>query len=175
MSSAEKFVPRYTVSDYQHWEGDWELVEGVPIAMSPSPLGPHERAVARIARKLGNLLEEMESNCETYAGLDWIVNNENVFRPDVMVVCGEQPEKHLEKPPVIAVEVLSSSTRLLDLGSKRRIYGDNGVAVYLIVDVEKKSIEIVDFAKDTTVEVNDIAKFEAGELKLELNLEDVFR
>jgi len=35
MSLAEKDVPRYTVSDYQHWEGDWELIEGIAISMSP--------------------------------------------------------------------------------------------------------------------------------------------
>lgn len=26
---AQKYIEHYTVEDYQHWEGDWELVDGV--------------------------------------------------------------------------------------------------------------------------------------------------
>ncbi|QEG24236.1 hypothetical protein MFFC18_41530 [Mariniblastus fucicola] len=98
MSSAEKYIPRYTVDDYQHWEGDWQLVEGIAISMNPSPFGPHERAVSRISLCIGNAIEEADFECESYAGLDWIVSDETVVRPDVMVVCGEQPERHLENP-----------------------------------------------------------------------------
>ena len=41
MSIAPKYQPHYTVDDYQHWEGDWELWNGVAVAMAPSPFGPH--------------------------------------------------------------------------------------------------------------------------------------
>lgn len=36
---AEKYLPRYTVEDYNRWEGDWELIEGIPYASAPSPSG----------------------------------------------------------------------------------------------------------------------------------------
>ena len=33
----KKLLPRYTVKDYERWDGDWELIEGVPYALaSPS-------------------------------------------------------------------------------------------------------------------------------------------
>lgn len=68
MSSAKKFIPRYTVSDHRLWEGDWELVEGIAISMSPSPFGPHERVVSRLVVLLSKILEDHDSNCEVYAG-----------------------------------------------------------------------------------------------------------
>lgn len=49
MSTVPRYIPRYTIDDYQHWEGDWELIDGVPIAMTPSPFGHHERIVSRLS------------------------------------------------------------------------------------------------------------------------------
>lgn len=145
MSSAEKYIPRYTVSDHKNWKGDWELIEGIPVSMSPSPYGPHERAVVELVYAFKRMLEEGDSDCRVYAGLDWVVDDETVVRPDLMVVCGEQPEAHLEKAPILVAEVLSKSTRVLDLGAKRRLYKDNGVSAYLILDVNEKTIEIDEF------------------------------
>ncbi|RME07800.1 MAG: Uma2 family endonuclease, partial [Aquificota bacterium] len=33
MGLAEKYPVRYTVEDWKSWQGDWELVEGIPYAM----------------------------------------------------------------------------------------------------------------------------------------------
>ncbi|TCK06622.1 hypothetical protein [Phorcysia thermohydrogeniphila] len=32
-------LPHYTYEDYKHWEGKWELIEGIPYAMCPPLLG----------------------------------------------------------------------------------------------------------------------------------------
>lgn len=52
MELAKKYPPRYTYEGYKRWEGDWELIEGVPYAMAPSPSGKHQRVVAEL---LGSL------------------------------------------------------------------------------------------------------------------------
>ena len=98
-----------------------------------------------------------------------------MVRPDVMVVCGEQPEKHLEKPPVIVIELLSPSTRILDMGSKRRIYRDGGAKVYLIVDLDNKSIEINDMKTESAQSADTIAKFSVRKMVFEMPLESIFR
>lgn len=153
MSSAKKYLPHYTQKDYRRWEGDWQLIKGVAVSMNPSPAGPHERAVSRIVRELGKGLDGQGSTCELYAGLDWIISDDTTVRPDVMIVCGDQPEMHLEKPPVLVAEVLSPNTWRLDTESKKEIYQDSGVSVYLIVDTDLKSIEIIDFRNDSSVTV----------------------
>lgn len=42
-----KYLPHYTVDDYKLWEGDWELIDGIPYATAPSPFGPHQRAASK--------------------------------------------------------------------------------------------------------------------------------
>lgn len=141
MSTAPRYVPNYTVNDYQQWHGEWELIDGVPIAMTPSPFGPHERVVSRLARMIGNQIESGKCDCEVYTNLDWIVSKRTVVRPDVMVVCGNQPMRHLEKPPSLMIEVLSDSTHETDLNAKRSLAHENGLRNFLVVDPEQKTIQ----------------------------------
>ena len=35
-------LPNYTYADYAQWEGRWELMDGVPFAMAPSPSFQHQ-------------------------------------------------------------------------------------------------------------------------------------
>lgn len=36
-------LPYYTYDDYKSWEGRWELIHGIPYAMSPYPTLKHIR------------------------------------------------------------------------------------------------------------------------------------
>ena len=143
MSSAPRYIPYYTLENYRQWEGDWELIDGVAIAMTPSPFGPHERIISRLSRMIGNQLERWQCACEVYTNLDWIVRDDTVLRPDSMVVCGEQPQKHLERRPEIVVEVLSESTKVRDLKAKRAVYRESEVPHYLIIDPETETVQQV--------------------------------
>lgn len=33
---AYKILPHYIYEDYCRWEGQWELIDGIPYAMSPA-------------------------------------------------------------------------------------------------------------------------------------------
>ena len=143
MSSVPRYIPYYTLDDYRQWEGDWELIDGVAIAMTPSPFGPHERIISRLSRMIGNQLDLCQCACEVYTNLDWIVCDNTVIRPDLMVVCGEQPQQHLGRRPEIVVEVLSESTKGRDLTAKRAVCRESDVPHYLIIDPETKTVEQV--------------------------------
>ena len=143
MSSAPRYIPHYTFEDYKQWQGDWQLIDGVAIAMTPSPVSRHEQIVANLIYELMSNIERHGCDCRAYAGLDWIVSDDTVVRPDVMIVCGPQPERHLERPPELVVEVLSPSTKTQDQVTKRQLYHENRVAFYLIVDPETNSIEFL--------------------------------
>ncbi len=41
MNEALKLLPHYTYDDYIHWEGQWEIIKGIPYAMSPAPIPAH--------------------------------------------------------------------------------------------------------------------------------------
>lgn len=153
MSTAPKYRPHYTVADYQLWEGDWELWYGTAVSMSPSPFGPHERAVSKIVAQLDTSISTSNCACAVYAGLDWIVQNDTVVRPDVMLVCGEQPERHLERPPALVVEVLSPSSAEKDLTAKRQLYEQQQVEHYLLIDVAKQTISWLALRNGSYVEM----------------------
>lgn len=89
--------------------------------MSPSPLGPHERVVAKLVFQIEAARREQQCDCASYAGLDWVVEDDTVVRPDVMIVCGRQPGCYLERPPMLASEVLSDSRTEKDLTVKRNV------------------------------------------------------
>jgi Uma2 family endonuclease len=135
---------RYTYNDYKGWEGNWELINGYPISMSPSPKRTHQFFGGKFFRLLGNVLEKekLVCSCETYYELDWIVNDTTVVRPDCMVVCGDFKEDFLTFPPQLILEVSSPNTRLRDRNTKFSLYEMYGVKYYLIADCDKKIIEI---------------------------------
>jgi Uma2 family endonuclease len=80
MSSAHRYLPNYTVDDYQRWEGDWELWQGIPVAMTPSPFGRHQAIAARLVTLLNNAVEQTRCNAIVMAEIDRIVTNHTVCR-----------------------------------------------------------------------------------------------
>ena len=134
MSTAPRYLPRYTADDYAAWEGDWELLYGLAVAMTPSPFGGHAEKLSRLAATLWNAIDAAGCQATVLAEIDWIVAHDTVVRPDLSVVCGSAPPKHLDRPPALVVEILSDATRHRDLTIKRDLYATQGVHWYLIID-----------------------------------------
>ena len=104
--------PRYTYKDYEKWEGDWELICGIPYAMSPAPNWQHQEFGGRFITSFSNSLkaEKNTCDCKVLYESDWIVSEDTVVRPDVMVVCEEIKGNFVTTPPSLILEILSSST-----------------------------------------------------------------
>ena len=122
MSTAGRYLPHYTVADYEQWEGDWELWQGIPVAMSPSPFGPHQNCSLRIARSLLAAIEAAKCQAVVLQEVDWIISDDTVVRPDVLVLCGGVPERHVTQSPALIVEILSPSTADRDRNEKLGLY-----------------------------------------------------
>ncbi len=80
MNTAREFMPHYTVEDYKQWEGNWELIEGIPFAMAPSPFGKHQRIYFLIAKQIEEQIENCPKECFVYQELDWIVDEHTVLK-----------------------------------------------------------------------------------------------
>ncbi len=128
---ALRYLPRYTLKDYESWEGDWELIDGVPYALA-SPSFEHQRVVLRIARFLDEQLEEKCPECKVGIDTDYVIDEHTVVRPDVFVVCGEVKGRVLKTPKVI-FEVISEGTAERDERLKFELYEREGVEFYVIV------------------------------------------
>jgi Uma2 family endonuclease len=177
MSCAPRYVPHYTLDDYRQWEGDWELIDGVAIAMTPSPFAPYERVISRLSRIIGTQIEQNSCPCEVYTNLDWIVSQDTVIRPDLMVVCGDQPQRHLERPPVLVAEVMSESTKGRDRIAKRAVYVEQRVRYFLVIDPDAKTVVLATgestclFAADGCVEL-ELA--DQGSCKVKIDCQRLF-
>jgi Uma2 family endonuclease len=143
MSIANKIIPHYTYDDWVLWEGKWELIDGHPIAMSPTPVPAHQRASAEIRTELVLALRKAKcKNCRAYDPIDYKISEDTILEPDILIVCGEIKKKYLDFPPALIVEILSPSTALKDRHTKYELYEQQGVKYYLIVDADKKIIEV---------------------------------
>ena len=141
MSSAPKYQPHYTVDDYQLWEGDWELWNGTAVAMTPSPFGRHASALARLISSFSVAIDESECVARALPEIDWVLSSDTVVRPDMSVICGEVPERHIVTTPALVVEILSESTRQRDQTFKKDLYQQNRVPWYLIVDADEQVLQ----------------------------------
>lgn len=110
----------------------YELVDGV-LLMSPSPRPLHQRVVARV---LAAVSRHCPRDCETLpAPVDVVLADDTVLIPDVVVGRRrDYTERALVGVPVLAVEVISPSSRLVDTELKRARLAMAGCPHYWLVD-----------------------------------------
>ena len=130
-----RVIPQYTVEDLEQWEGKWELWDGVPIAMAPSPFIPHGKLAGLLIHLLIDQMNRQAcDNCHLLTEIQWEISEDTAPRPDISIVCGDLPERFIEDAPVLIVEVLSDPTNLIDRNVKRDAYAEAGVKHYLLAD-----------------------------------------
>jgi Uma2 family endonuclease len=129
-------LPQYTYRDYQRWEGQWELIAGVPFAMSPLPTLRHQAINGRIVQQLSELLDQSDDcgNCRAMMPIDWKINEDTIVQPDASIICQSLEGGFITEAPKVIFEILSPSTRSKDLVTKYRLYQRQGVLYYVTVD-----------------------------------------
>lgn len=171
------YVAHYTVSDYALWEGDWELVDGMPYAMAPSPMVTHQSINMKIARQLDELLDDCEE-CQALFEIDWEVCNDTVVRPDTLVICYE-PDEKLTKKPEIIFEVASPSTVTKDEKVKFEIYEREGVKYYILVYPETKIAKSYELKDGRYIKMGDFSdekgKFFLENCEIEFDFSKIWR
>lgn len=141
MSNAVKILPHYTYNDWVNWKGQWELIDGIPYAMSPMPLPKHQRIGANILIEFGDKLKKCKA-CNVYQPIDYKISDETIVQPDMLIVCDKIDKKFLDFPPALVVEILSPSTALKDRHSKFDIYEEQQIKYYIIIFPDKEEAEI---------------------------------
>lgn len=156
-------IPRYTIHDYNLWEGAWELIQGYPYAMSPSPLPKHQLLSSKIVAFLMQTLsanKPVACDCKVLYESDWVISEDTIIRPDIMIVCGPFDENDFIRiPPALAVEIFSNSTRLKDRNIKFTIYQQYGVKYYLMADPDKKTLEAFELVNNQYAQMQEPFRF----------------
>jgi Uma2 family endonuclease len=112
----------------------YELIDGTLI-VTPAPSWRHQRAVARLLKAL---MDAADEGCEVLtAPFDVRLADDTVLQPDVLVCrVTDLTQRNLPVAPLLAIEVLSPSTRLVDLNLKRARYEAAGCPSYWVIDPE---------------------------------------
>jgi len=143
---AEKKRTLFHYADYLTWpeQERWEIIDGVPYAMTPAPASDHQMVLGEI---FGNFWQYLKGKpCRVFmapfdvrlsdnpAAADYEV--ETVVQPDIVVICdqGKIDQRGCHGAPDIAVEILSPSTAYKDETEKMRLYEKYGIREYWIVN-----------------------------------------
>jgi Uma2 family endonuclease len=114
--------------------------------------------------------------CKVLSETDWIIDEQTVVRPDVMIASEDiNLNDHLRIPPVLIVEVFSDKTRLKDRNIKFKLYEQCGVKYYIMADPELQTIEIFQLVNNQYQEATATGQFNLNDTyKLSFDLDGVF-
>ena len=150
-----RYIPHYTYDDYKLWEGDWELISGIPYAISPPPVQKHQSLESKLIVAISNALTRKKKDggvCSVYHGLDWIVSNDTILTPDIMIVCKSFTTQFLTVAPDLIIEILSPGTAIKDRTAKFDIYESQKVKYYIIADPDALKYKIFEIGNNGYVE-----------------------
>lgn len=151
--SAKENKKAYTYSDYLTWLDNerYELIDGVPYAMSPAPSRIHQEVIGELHLQIGNYLRGKD--CRVYvAPFDVVLIDENndtessnnVVQPDITIICDKEKlnDKGCTGSPDMVVEVVSPSTASQDYVKKLNLYEKYLVKEYWIINTQNRNVFI---------------------------------
>jgi Uma2 family endonuclease len=123
----------------------YEVLDG-DLLVTPAPSWPHQNILPRLWQTLTAYLAPRGLGDAIIAPADVIFSRRRAVQPDLFVVPrtpdGQRASRFSDVGRLLlAVEVLSPATARVDRVTKRRIYREEGVPEYWIVDVDARTIE----------------------------------
>jgi Uma2 family endonuclease len=129
----------------------YELIDGT-LLVSPAPRWQHQLVLGRLHLLLSGACPP--DLCVVFAPFAVALADDTEVQPDLLVAPRSQfTDKELPGPPLLALEVLSPSTRRVDLLLKRDRLQSAGVPSYWIVDPDELSITVLELRDGTYEEV----------------------
>ena len=145
-SYAAKKQGEYTAEDYYALPDNQraELIDGVIYNMT-SPTSIHQSIVLEIGMFLRSFIRNNKGQCYTgIAPYDVKLFNDSstIVQPDIFIVCDRNKigRQGINGAPDFIAEVISPSTKKMDMVVKLQKYQEAGVREYWIVDAEDKKI-----------------------------------
>ncbi|MDR1803838.1 MAG: Uma2 family endonuclease [Treponema sp.] len=132
---------RYTYADYAKWDEDFrcELISGI-VYMMASPSEWHQDVVGDVYSQLkaslkGKKCKPMIAPFDVRLFPRKDLSDDTVVQPDVIVICDKSKldGKACVGAPDVVFEVLSDSTKVMDLRVKMELYKSAGVKEYWVV------------------------------------------
>ena len=127
-----------------------ELIDGQIYDMAP-PGRIHQELVQQLSRTIGNYIADHKGTCKVYPAPFAVFLNQDdktYVEPDISVICdnGKLDDRGCNGAPDWVIEIVSPSSKRMDYLIKLLKYQKAGVKEYWVVDPERKSIMVYDFA-----------------------------
>lgn len=139
--SALQILPHYTFDDWQHWEGRWEIIHGIPYAMSPAPIPKHQIIASALDGEFYIALKNCK-HCKVMQPIDYKIADDIILQPDLLVACRPITKSYLDFAPSLVVEILSPATALKDKHTKFQLYEQQSIQYYIIVSPDSEEVEV---------------------------------
>lgn len=155
-----KYEDHFSYADYMSWPADerWELIDGIPYAMSPAPNVRHQTLSLRLERQIDAYLSDkpcmlfhapfdVRLTASKDAGDDEV---DTVVQPDILVVCDKSKldARGLNGVPDLVIEIISPSTASHDINTKFMLYQRHGVKEYWIVHPNDQTVMVFKLGED---------------------------
>ncbi|MBM7863896.1 Uma2 family endonuclease [Lentzea nigeriaca] len=134
----------------------YELIDGM-LLVSPAPGARHQKIVAKLVVKLDpSCPDDLHVLPAPFAVRP---SHTLEVQPDLLV-CSDSDltDKLLPVAPLLAVEILSPSTALNDLNTKKAVYERLGVPSYWVIDPDVPTSTVFEFGADGLYEKTVVAK-----------------
>ena len=127
----------------------YEIIDG-DLIVNPSPSTTHQKVSKRLQFELMRQIEETGAGVVFDAPTDVIFSKTRTVVPDLLVVRASRSniitERGIERAPDVVIEILSPSGAELDKIRKRKLYAEQGVPEYWIVDPATHAVEVLTLA-----------------------------
>lgn len=172
----------YCLDDPEDSDGKYEIVDGVPYALAGARRS-HQILVGRLFGKLDGYIHQNKGKCvPMLAPFDVRLENSVTVQPDVLVVC--DPDKisddlRCNGAPDLVIEVASSNLKY-DLFTKQKLYKENGVREYWVVDPKQLMTYVFLFEKGNNIRLYQwnesipVGIYEETPVQLSLNMGELF-
>jgi Uma2 family endonuclease len=159
MVAAVEALRPLTIDDLADFPDDGnrrEIITG-ELVVTPAPTPRHQALVGRLVRLIGNVADEHRLGEAFPSPVDVRLSIHDVVEPDIVYVSqtgkSRVQGRYIDGAPALVVEVMSPSTRRLDLVRKRALYARAGLPEYWIVDPISETVSIHRREEDAYVPV----------------------
>ncbi len=168
----EEYLPHYKYADYVQWKGDWEVINGIAYAMSPSSMFSHQALSSLIIQSIGESLRACKQ-CMVVSEMDYKIADDTILRPDIALVCGQTSGAYIKKSPELIVEIVSKSSTTRDEKIKFALYQAEKIPYYILLYPEDFKAKIYQLHNHQYEKITDILEgsFDFKELHCEVKID----
>jgi Uma2 family endonuclease len=130
-----------SIEEIFEFDSERELIGGRFFSLEEAHDSKHQKIAFRVKKQLSNNLTTDSYQTVMYPFF-LKISDKDIVKPDIILTTEFDPDEHYSKIPEIVVEVLSISTTFKDNEVKLKLYEQEKILYYMIIDPKIGDIKI---------------------------------